>query len=186
MGTGSGQAVLRRAAREPGTMFLGVDADARAMAEASRRAAGKPARGGLANAVFLAAAAEEMPSLLVGRADELTIVLPWGSLLGAVLRPGSEVFERLLRVLKPQGGLELLASTSERDAAALGVLLDERGAADLAAAYRKAELAVEFREATAADVLRLSSAWGRRLGIPDRRRAWLFRLRKEEASRASS
>jgi hypothetical protein len=35
----------------------------------------------------------------------------------------------------------------------------------------------ELRPATTADVSELSGSWGRRLGIPDRRAAWLLRLR---------
>jgi hypothetical protein len=33
--------------------------------------------------------------------------------------------------------------------------------------------------ATKSDVDRLSSGWGKRLGIPAKRQAWLFRLRRK-------
>ena len=93
IGTGSGSAILRRAAREPDTFFVGLDADARAMADASGRV-GRPARkGGRDNVIFVVAAAEELPAQLRGIADDATVILPWGSLLSAVLQPGSAVFE---------------------------------------------------------------------------------------------
>src|SRR4051794_25978038 len=116
MGTGGGQSVLRRAAREPQKLFVGVDADARAMAESSRRAARNPARGGLANAIFLAAAAEELPDALEASADAITIALPWGSLLRAVMSPCSPEFAGIAATLKPRGEMTFLLSTSERDA----------------------------------------------------------------------
>ena len=52
------------------------------MVEASWRAERKA---GLGNALFLAGDATEALQLLHARVDELRIVLPWGSLLTAVL-----------------------------------------------------------------------------------------------------
>ena len=85
LGTGSGKAVLRRARQRPEELVIGLDADARAMADASRRAAGPARRGGLPNALFVAASAEELPGIVAGRVDTLTIALPWGSLLRGLL-----------------------------------------------------------------------------------------------------
>jgi 16S rRNA (adenine(1408)-N(1))-methyltransferase len=50
--------VLRAAAERPDTLVVGLDANAAAMAEASRRAL---RRGGLPNALFAVAAAEHPP-----------------------------------------------------------------------------------------------------------------------------
>lgn len=57
LGTGDGRAVLAAAAAQPDTLVVGVDANAAAMAEASRRAA----RRDLRNALFIVAAAEHPP-----------------------------------------------------------------------------------------------------------------------------
>jgi 16S rRNA (adenine(1408)-N(1))-methyltransferase len=178
IGTGSGSAVLRRAAREPRTLFLALDADAAALADASRRAARPARRGGLANVVFVAAAAEALPGILAACADEATVVLPWGSLLSAVLDPAGDSFARVVACVRRGGLLRVLVSSAERDARRTGAVLDDVHAADLARAYECAGLTVvTARHATRADVDELSSGWGRRLGIPERRGAWLFELR---------
>jgi hypothetical protein len=68
--------------------------------------------------------------------------------------------------------VKVLASVIERDGAVdVGAtLLDP-----LAYALRDAELRVSGRRAaTAADVAGLGSTWAKRLGIPERRTAWML------------
>ena len=178
IGTGSGRAIARRAAREPGTLFVGIDADASALSDVSRRAARSTGRGGLPNTLFIAAAAEEMPGPLAGTADSITIALPWGSLLRAALEPESASFAGIAATAKPFGEVEILISSTVRDAASEGLVLDESFAASLTGRYAASGFRHEqCRPASAADVARLSSGWGRRLGIPERRQAWIYRLR---------
>src|SRR5215218_4119093 len=75
LGTGGGTALLRRARRVPETFFVGIDAAAERMREASHRGARPVERGGRPNVAFVAAAAEDLPGDLVGFADEVSIVL---------------------------------------------------------------------------------------------------------------
>lgn len=147
------------------------------MADASRRAGANERRGGLPNVIFLAAAAEDLPGILSSTADRVTVALPWGSLLRGLLLPDAILVTNIRHLLKPGGGLELLLSATDRDSAAVGAYLESGDdIARLAAAYEAVGLQVgECRPADLADVDRLSSAWGRRLGIPARRRAWLIR-----------
>jgi len=169
---------MRRAAREPGTLFVGMDADASAMSEVSRRAARAVGRGGVPNTVFLAAAVEELPGPLAGSARGITIALPWGSLLRAVLDPESAELAGIAATARPCAEIVLLISSTDRDAASQGHTLDMTFAAELAMRYAASGFRVEeWRAATAADVTRLSSGWGRRLGIPESRQAWMYRLR---------
>lgn len=84
VGTGDGGYVLRTAKLRPEALFIGVDANADALREASARALKKPSRGGLRNVLFGRLALEEMPGALEGIADELTVLFPWGTLLRAV------------------------------------------------------------------------------------------------------
>jgi 16S rRNA (adenine(1408)-N(1))-methyltransferase len=76
LGTGDGRHVLAVAAARPDRLVVGVDANAAAMAEASRRAAAKPRRGGLPNALFVVAAAEALPPELAGVAELVTAHFP--------------------------------------------------------------------------------------------------------------
>jgi 16S rRNA (adenine(1408)-N(1))-methyltransferase len=172
LGTGDGRAVLARAAADPGTLVVGVDASAPVMADASRRAS----RAALANAVFVAADALALPAGFDGFADELTITLPWGSLLRAAVVADP----RLPRLLRPGGTLRLLLSASAADASTgLASLDPER----LAGAWQAAGLSgVRVRPAGIADIRAASSSWGKRLlggGGTSDRRIWLV-----EGSRA--
>src|SRR5262245_43860060 len=72
-----------RARREPERLFIGLDASAAGMAALANRAL----RERTANVLFVRAAVEALPAQLHGRADQLTVILPWGSLLAAVARP---------------------------------------------------------------------------------------------------
>jgi 16S rRNA (adenine(1408)-N(1))-methyltransferase len=176
LGTGTGQAVLRRARREPDTLVIGVDAEASAMADASRKAAASVKKGGLANALFFAESAEHMPGALAGCADLVTVVLPWGSLLRGILGAEATIVSGVRELLSPSG--ELLLFLSEID----------RGHIDALVARFDGFAAVEIREATESDVSALSSGWARRLGLPGSRPAWIVRLQAgpggESASRS--
>jgi 16S rRNA (adenine(1408)-N(1))-methyltransferase len=182
LGTGGGAAVLRRARANPGTLVIGIDADTRAMADSSRRAADKSARGGLSNAIFLTASADELPGPLDGRVDELAVALPWGSLLRGLLDANHELVGRLATTVKDAGMIELLMSATERDVDATLTLGNDLDAECLAQRLERAGLGcVDWCPASVSDVKRLSSGWGRRLGIPERRQAWLFRARSGQA-----
>ncbi|MGH2393895.1 MAG: methyltransferase domain-containing protein [Candidatus Limnocylindria bacterium] len=76
LGTGDGRYVLATAAAEPDRLVIGVDANAAAMVKAARRAASRPNRGGLPNALFVAAAVEALPAELDGVADLVTAHFP--------------------------------------------------------------------------------------------------------------
>jgi 16S rRNA (adenine(1408)-N(1))-methyltransferase len=179
LGTGEGGAVLRRARLEPQTLAIGVDTDAAAMRDASHRAAAKPARGGLPNALFLAGPLAEMPPPLRGAASELRVTLPWGSLLRAARAPEPAFMRACLELLQPGGSLRLLVSVTDRDLAAGAQVLEGEGTGPLATAYASAGFTpVECRPATVADVEETGSTWAKRLGIPLGREAWLLVARR--------
>jgi 16S rRNA (adenine(1408)-N(1))-methyltransferase len=148
------------------------------MAEASRRAGRRPERGGLANALFVVAAAEALPPELDGLADLVTVHFPWGSLLRGLLAAEPAVLGGLNRILRPGGSLRLLVSATDRDAGAGVGPLRASDLAALAGAYAGYGLAVvRARPATPADVAASHSTWGKRLGAGRHRPAWLLEAR---------
>jgi 16S rRNA (adenine(1408)-N(1))-methyltransferase len=180
LGTGDGRAVLAAAAAEPGRLVVGVDANAAAMAEASRRAAGKPGRGGLPNALFVVAAAEALPAELEAVAGLVTVQFPWGSLLRGLLGADPRVMDGVAGLLAPGGTLRLLVSSTDRDRGAGLEPIQAPTLREVAGAWEPFGLAVtEARPATPADVVAAHSTWGKRLGAGRRRPAWLL-----QASRA--
>ncbi len=169
---------MRIARAHPRALVVGIDADAGAMRERSAAAARPADRGGLPNALFLVADAEQLPAELAALADYLHVTLPWGSLLRGAILPEPWFVDLLARLLRPGGRVRLILSTGPREVATgLGVL-DAAGARALADAYACAGLRpICARPVTAADVSELGSSWAKRLAIPDRRAAWRVALR---------
>jgi hypothetical protein len=168
--------VLAAARRAPAEAFLGLDADAMPMREASQRAARPERKGGLPNAWFAVAAAEALPHELNGRIDQLDITLPWRSLLRGALGAEPWFLDAAWRMLRPAGELRMLLSVAPRDGLPIPEL-DDGALGALAQRYEAAGWCVtEARPATAADVARAGSSWARRLAIPHRRAGAVIRL----------
>jgi 16S rRNA (adenine(1408)-N(1))-methyltransferase len=170
--------VLAAAAARPDRLVVGVDANAAAMAVASRRAAAAPRRGGLPNPQFVVAAAEALPRELDGVAGLVTVHFPWGSLLRGLLGADPVIMTGLTRVMRPGATLSLLLSTTDCDRGAGVAPLQEPAMRALAAVYADWGLEVtQARPATAADIAAAHSTWGKRLGAGGRRPAWLLQAR---------
>lgn len=161
IGTGDGRAVVARARQEPGSLVIGVDASATAMAEASRRAA----RRGPANVLFLAAGAESLcASPLACRADVVTVTFPWGSLLRGVLGLDPGALIGVASVVAPGGRLEVLASVVPSDGVAGLDRLEASCEPAVRAAWASAGLELAaMRPASAEEIQRSGSSWARRL-----------------------
>ncbi len=164
-GTGDGAYVRRMARLTPDRFFLGLDAVAGNLGEASRLAARKPERGGLPNALFGRLSLEQAPGELAGLADHLTVLLPWGSLLRAVARPEADGLARLCALCKPGASLEFLFGYDRAvDGAAVEALellplQEER----LARAYRDLGFEVTVRPQTTPGLRQLPTTWAQKL-----------------------
>lgn len=173
--------MIGRARAEPDALVVGVDANATAMAEASRRAARPAPRGGLPNALFVVAAAERLPAEFHGIAEELTILFPWGSLLGGTLAMDGTAASGIATLLRPGACLTSFVSVTARDGLA-PTSLDEPGAIEaLARRWACHGLRLETAgPASAAEVLATGSSWARRLraGSEPGRPAWRLTLRR--------
>ena len=84
--------MLRAARRDASRLVIGIDADAASMREAAGR------RSGVANALFVVAAAESLPEELTSIADRATVYFPWGSLLRGLVTGDGPVLANLERV----------------------------------------------------------------------------------------
>jgi 16S rRNA (adenine(1408)-N(1))-methyltransferase len=163
-------------------MAVGIDADARAMAEASRRAARNSSNGGLPNAVFVAAGVEMLPHELAGLADLVTVRFPWGSLLRGALGLDASAAAAAARLVAPAGALEMAVSVQDRDAVGGGRSAGEFGEPDvdrIRCAYEALGLELcDVRPLGPEDVEALHSSWARRLRVDRDRRAWWLRLER--------
>ena len=172
LGTGDGRAVLARAAAEPDTLVIGVDAVAAAMAESSRRAD----RRRMPNVLFLADGVERLAdSPLAGAADLVTVILPWGSLARGILGVDAAPLAGVAAILAPGGRLDVLVSVTPSDHIADLPLLTAGHARTIASAWSRAGLALtSMTPATDAEVAASGSTWARRLrtGGGARRPVW--------------
>jgi 16S rRNA (adenine(1408)-N(1))-methyltransferase len=172
LGTGDGRRVLATAARQPDTLAIGVDANAAAMADSSRRA--WRGRAALPNALFAVAAAERPPEALHGLAGSLTVNFPWGSLLRGILGEDEPVLAGVARLMAPGAEGVVLLSVMRRDRLPLPV----PALASLSPVYERHGLdLVEMRPATPEEVAASGSSWAKRLRAGRERPVTLMRLR---------
>jgi 16S rRNA (adenine(1408)-N(1))-methyltransferase len=165
LGTGDGRAAVGLAGREPTAFILGLDATAAAMAESSLRAARSVAKGGLPNLLFAVAAAERPPVELCGRADEVSILFPWGSLLRGALALDPAAAAGIVALLAPGGRVEAIVSVAPKDIAASDLrplaATDREAIAGRWSAHGLTLAA--FASATSADIDASGSTWAKRL-----------------------
>jgi len=108
LGTGDG-AWPRRFARDFGNVLaIGVDSDRSALREAAKLAERKPARGGAANALYVAAQVEALPPELHAAADWITIYFPWAALLKVILSGDAQIAQILSAVGAPRSRLSIV------------------------------------------------------------------------------
>ncbi len=182
LGTGDGRAVVARARTEPGALVIGVDAAAAAMTESSTRAARPARKGGLPNALFLVAAAERLPAELAGIAAEVTITMPWGSLLrGALAGDDSRAATAGIAGLVGPGGIvRILASVGPRDRLGLPPLRSP-DREPLAGRWAEHGLTLTaFEPASQDDIEKTASSWARRLGAGRDREVWQLDLHRTQ------
>jgi 16S rRNA (adenine(1408)-N(1))-methyltransferase len=187
LGTGDGRFVLATAAANPTRLVIGIDPVADALAEASRRAAAPARKGGLPNALFVAAAAESLPRDLHGVAERVTLNLPWGSLLRGALALDERAAAGIACLVAPGGTAELLVAPADRDRLAGDVAVPKRlEGGCLTDDWRRLGLCLhEARPATAAELAATPTTWAKRLRLhgsrlPDRA-PWRLVLGREPA-----
>jgi 16S rRNA (adenine(1408)-N(1))-methyltransferase len=174
LGTGDGRHVLAAAAREPDALFVGVDANAAAMADSSRRAS--RGRTALPNAIFAVAAAERPPEALHGLAGSLTVHFPWGSLLRGLLGEDGAVLAGVARLMKPGAEGAVLLSVVPRDG-----MPPVPSGASLTSVYERHGLELlELRPARPEEVAASGSSWAKRLRAGRDRPVTMLRLRADE------
>jgi 16S rRNA (adenine(1408)-N(1))-methyltransferase len=170
LGTGDGKFVLRCARANPDRLHVGIDALEEPMAAAIRRAASKPARGGVGNARFVVADALRPPAELVGQASLVTVNYPWGSLLRALGAPEPSGLAAVASLLRPGGLIVALLNASAADDSAyaekleLPPLDDEHVRTRLVPGWRDAGLSVdEARVLAPGEEPPHRTSWGQRL-----------------------
>jgi 16S rRNA (adenine(1408)-N(1))-methyltransferase len=170
LGAGDGRYAYECARADPGSLYIAVDPDAETLADYAFRAARKPARGGVENAVFVVAAVEALPPDLIAIADRVRVNFPWGSLMRGLIEPRPDVLTAAASLLMRGGVIEVIMSYDpQHDPNAFaGDPLPPLDAtyleSTLLPAYESQGLHVaEHRRLTQDEALGVPSTWGRRL-----------------------
>lgn len=170
IGTGDGAFVYQSARRNPKKLYIGVDANPRALEKVSEKIYRKPAKGGLPNALFVQAAVEDLPPELDGVADEVHVHFPWGSLLRAMATGDPEVLGNLRRTCSPGALLEVVVGLDpDQDRGEM----ERLGLPPVSLSYIDATLLPRYRDAgfevlergllSAPDWASLQTSWAKRL-----------------------
>jgi 16S rRNA (adenine(1408)-N(1))-methyltransferase len=113
VGCGDGRHTTRWAERRPDALVVGLDAETTRL----DRSLTAVRRKKLA-VVFVGAAVERLPAALAGRAAELAVVMPWGSLLDGILGADPAVLAAVLSLGRPGATLDAVVNVRPWDAPA--------------------------------------------------------------------
>ena len=169
IGTGDGAFVYKQARTCSDRLFIGIDSNAENLAKYSHKAAQKPNKGGAPNALFVHANCERLPDELCGVAQELSILLPWGSLLKAVALPDLAVLQGFRRLCTDQATLRVVFGYDQCCEPGITMALDlppltcEYLETILTPGYDEAGFAVQVRRMEPIELRDIPTTWAKRL-----------------------
>jgi 16S rRNA (adenine(1408)-N(1))-methyltransferase len=173
VGAGDGAWAYRHAKAHPEQLVTALDPVAENMRESSARAARKPERGGLANALFIVASIEHVPGELRGVADEVHVTLPWGSLMRGIILGDDVVLSGIAALGRPGADVRIILNTRIFDDP---VPIEVRDLPEVTPEYARSQVAPAFarhsmridetRWMEAAEVAAIGTTWAKRLSHP--------------------
>ncbi len=171
------------AAANPSNFYIGIDANAKPLEKLSTKITRKPAKGGLANAMFVRAAAEHPPREFDGIASEIYVNFPWGSLLQAVAVGEESILKSFRRMMTPEGNLQVtIGMDPERDRSEFQRLglprFDEQYLlTTLLPRYASAGFSCEdLRKLQSSEWSKIETSWARKLGGNENRHVYRLRF----------
>jgi 16S rRNA (adenine(1408)-N(1))-methyltransferase len=115
VGTGDARWAYRQAKANPSWLVIGLDPARDRMREMATRLARKPAKGGVDNLLLVPRAVEMAYPELHGRADAIHVLLPWGTLLRAVVLGEKAGLGAVRTLAKPGATVEVVVGTDVWD-----------------------------------------------------------------------
>ena len=171
--------------RDAGRLFIATDANPDALLDTAWKAARKPSRGGIPNLICVSEPLEVLAKELSNIADCLTVILPWGSLLRAVLAPEIASLHQIASLCSDAAGVEIVFSCDPRqdaqERARLGIVQIEQRiiSSTLPELYQQAGLAVLKAEKISQQELAIyETTWAKRLATGRPRDIWRLRARR--------
>jgi len=172
MGCGDGRYPYEMARADPSSFHIGIDADRNGLIEYSRKASKKPSKGGVGNLLYLIANVENLPVEMAGIADEVTIILPWGSLLQGIVN-SDPVYLRNIRSVTKEGAVlriylnyDVKYEPVEMERKGLPELTEEHVRTNMVPEYQNAGIRITgYRFMENEEARNIPSTWTRKLGF---------------------
>jgi 16S rRNA (adenine(1408)-N(1))-methyltransferase len=164
-------------------LFIASDANPDALTEIAWKAGRKAARGGIPNLICIAEPLQALATELAAAADRITVILPWGSLLRAVVAPDLVSLRHIAHLCLPDAGVEIVFSYDEQRDARLRVLLpaggfDEAHIATLPHLYQEAGLQIVAADRfSQRELANYQTTWAKRLAFGRPRKVWRLQAR---------
>jgi 16S rRNA (adenine(1408)-N(1))-methyltransferase len=181
LGTGDGRFVYEQALTEPTTLYIGIDPAQNQMKEFSA----KVNRKRLKNVLLVVGSAEVLPVELSNIADQVFIILPWGSLLEQVVKPTDNFLSNLKNLLKRIGEVAIIfgyspeLEPSETVRLGLKEINKEFVEKEVVPLYTKAGFQCdEVVTANSSLLENLSTSWAKNLQSTKERPLFMLTLRK--------
>jgi 16S rRNA (adenine(1408)-N(1))-methyltransferase len=170
LGAGDGKFAYRHALDHPLTLVIAIEPVRENVRESSAKAAKKPDRGGVPNALYVAASIEQLPPELHAVADEIFITLPWGSLMRGFILADAAILAAIASLARDGARIRIVLNTRIFDDP---VPLEARDLPDLTPDYARETLAPAFAAAgmtidearwlAPEEVAALNTTWAKRL-----------------------
>ncbi len=168
LGTGDGSYVINNARAFPDQFFIGIDSNADNLCDASRKTAEFSSKKGLKNALFIHAGIENLPEELHGVATQLTVLLPWGSLLKAVALPDIQLLKTMAKLCSKNAKVRIIlgfdSAAEQKVIHELGLpKIDSEYLQSLPKRYLEAGFSVRAQYFKQEDLKTLPTTWAKKL-----------------------
>lgn len=181
LGTGDGRFVFKEAQRNSQNFYIGIDPSEKQLEIYSKKAQ----REKLNNLVFVLASVEMLPKELMMVANDVNIILPWGSLLSSIVKTDPFVIKNIADLLKPKGILKIVlgytqdAEPSETKRLDLDNLSEIYVKEKIVPAFEKVELVcTNLTPFEKADLKDFKTTWSNKLSFGKDRPIYFLNFKK--------
>lgn len=181
LGCGDGRYVYKQALLNPDVIYFGVDPAIKQTTEYARKAN----RNKLHNIFFVQGSLEVPPMELKNTANSLSIYLPWGSLLAAVVKPSCETINQIKYFAKPKAEVEIIfgydaeLEPSETKRLMLEQVNKKYIETKIVPTFNENGLILteDVKELTGADLQKMDLTWGKRISSTIERNYFNIKLK---------
>ena len=162
IGTGDGKLVLKNAIKNKQNFYIGIDP----VKENFVKKKNMPE-----NAMLLVGSLENLPKIEAEqKADEISVILPWGSLLEAIVLANTDLLKNIKSIAKSGASFEFVFSSENFDNLSLPKISKDYFGFDYKAKLRSAGLIVKTVEVLSNDEIKnYGSSWANKLAYGRKR-----------------